>query len=85
MDLYLRKVIHPQARDSYRVTLKGDEGLETEIGSIGIKQGSGATEAWVWAIDTVAWARIGRTDEAVPGGLGPARLTEFLQAKRKRL
>jgi len=26
MDLYLRKVIHPQAHDNYRVILKLDEG-----------------------------------------------------------
>ena len=32
--LYLRKVIHPQARDNYRVVLK-DDGLKIEIGSIG--------------------------------------------------
>jgi hypothetical protein len=44
MDLYLRKVVHPQARDNYRVILK-DNGLEIEIGSIGIQHGSGATEA----------------------------------------
>jgi hypothetical protein len=75
-NLYLRKVAHPQARDNYRVILKYD-GLETEIGSIGIQQGSGATEAWVWAIDTVARGR--RTGHrpgpqglhaAVQGGLG---------------
>jgi hypothetical protein len=52
MDLYLRKVLHPQAHDNYRVLLK-DDGLEVEIGSIGIQHGSGATEARVWAIDTV--------------------------------
>ena len=34
MDLYLRKVIHPQATDSYRVLLKTDDGAEIEIGSI---------------------------------------------------
>ena len=34
--LYLRKVIHPQAHDNYRVILKGEEG-EFEIGSIGIQ------------------------------------------------
>jgi hypothetical protein len=31
MDLYLRKVDHPQARDGYRVILKDDEG-EIELG-----------------------------------------------------
>jgi hypothetical protein len=35
MDLCLRKVIHPQAHDNYRVILKRD-GDEVEIGSIGI-------------------------------------------------
>ena len=34
MALYLRKVIHPQAHDNYRVILKR-EGDEVEIGSIG--------------------------------------------------
>jgi hypothetical protein len=51
MDLYFSKVVHPQAHDNYRVILK-DDGLEVEIGSIGIQHGT-ATEAWVWAIDTV--------------------------------
>jgi hypothetical protein len=51
MDLYLRKVSHPQAHDNYRVLLK-DDGLALEIGSIGIQHGSGATEDWLWAIDT---------------------------------
>jgi hypothetical protein len=36
MDLYLRRVIHPQAHENYRVVLKRDEG-EFEIGSIGIQ------------------------------------------------
>jgi len=38
MALYLRKVIHPQAHDNYRVILKPDEG-DFEIGSIGIQHG----------------------------------------------
>ena len=33
MNLYLRKIIHPQAHDNYRVILKGEDG-EFEIGSI---------------------------------------------------
>jgi hypothetical protein len=98
MDLYLRKVIHPQAHDNYRVILK-DDGLETEIGSIGIQRGSGATEHWVWAIDTVIPMR-----EVDAQGTGadrkdcmrqfraawerfsadPTRLIESLRAKRKR-
>ena len=41
MDLYLRKVIHPQAHENYRVVLKRDEG-EFEIGSIGIQFGPAA-------------------------------------------
>jgi hypothetical protein len=51
MDLYLRKVIHPQAHENYRVILKCEDG-EFEIGSIGIQQGIDATEHWTWGIDT---------------------------------
>jgi len=39
MNLYLRKVTHPQAHDNYLVILKLDEG-EFEIGSIGIQDGA---------------------------------------------
>jgi hypothetical protein len=53
MDLFLRKVIHSQARDNYRVILKDDGGLEVEVGSIGIQHGSGGSVFWAWAIDTV--------------------------------
>jgi hypothetical protein len=48
MDLFLRKVIHPQASDNYRFILKR-EGDEVEVGSIGIQHGA----AWSWGIDTV--------------------------------
>src|SRR5215831_16849522 len=48
MNLYLRKVVHPQAHDNYRVVLKRD-GDEFEIGSIGIQHDA----AWRWGIDTV--------------------------------
>ena len=41
MNLYPRKVIHPQAHENYRVVLKRDEG-EFEIGSIGIQFGPAA-------------------------------------------
>jgi hypothetical protein len=47
MDLYLRKVVHPQAINNYRVILK-DDGPELEIGSIGIQHGSGAGSAADW-------------------------------------
>jgi hypothetical protein len=77
-----------------------DDGLVTEIGSIGIQQASAGTEQWVWAIDNViamrdidtqgrgkdrkdcmkqfraAWDRF---------SADPVWLTEFFQAKRKRL
>ena len=43
MTLYLRKVVHPQAHDNYRVILKLD-GYEIEIGSIGIHHGA----KWTW-------------------------------------
>jgi hypothetical protein len=48
MALYLRRVIHPQAHDNYRVILKLDEG-ECEIGPIGIQYGRVRS----WGIDTV--------------------------------
>ena len=47
MDLYLRKVIHPQAADNYRVILKDDDATEIEIGSIGVQ-----FDGWAWGIDT---------------------------------
>ena len=93
MDLYLRKVTHPQAHDKYRVMLKREDG-EFEIGSI-IQHG----RAWSWGIDTVIPVRSFETE-----GWGrnrkdcmrqfkaawdrfaadEASLTEFLSAKRKR-
>jgi len=93
MDLFLRKVIHPQAHDNYRVVVR--DGDEIEIGSIGIQ-----FDGWAWGIDTAipmrevdgqdtgtdrkdcmrqfraAWDRFSSD---------PARLTEFLEVKRKRL
>ena len=36
MDLYLRKVGHPQAHDNYRVLIK-DNDAEIEIGSLGVQ------------------------------------------------
>ena len=94
MNLYLRKVVHPQAHDNYRVILKRD-GDEVEIGSIGIQFGA----AWAWAIDTVIPMR---ADDAQGEGrdrrdcmrqfkaawerfaADEANLIEFLNAKRKR-
>jgi hypothetical protein len=52
MDLFLRRVIHPQSRDNYRVVLK-ENGDEIEIGSIGVQYGLGATAGWKWGIDCV--------------------------------
>lgn len=97
-DLFLRKVTgHPQARDAYRVILKSEDG-ETEIGSIGTQFKAGPDPVWRWGIDTVipmreqesegqgrdrkdcerlfkaAWQKF---------AVDPARLTEFLQAKRR--
>jgi hypothetical protein len=45
MDLFLRKVRNPQARDSYRVIMK-DNGEDIEIGSIGTR-----LSEWHWGID----------------------------------
>jgi hypothetical protein len=51
-DLYLRKVRHPQAGDTYRVIWK-DDGVKVEIGAIGVQFGSGGAEYWAWDLDTV--------------------------------
>ncbi|MBV9531452.1 MAG: hypothetical protein JO283_10380 [Bradyrhizobium sp.] len=94
MDLYLRKIIHPQAHDNYRVVLKLDEG-EFEIGSIGIQHRA----VWAWGIDTVISMRTLETQGEGRDrrdcmrqftaawerfAAGEANLTEFLNAKRKR-
>ena len=47
MDLYLRKVDHPQAHDNYRVIWK-DDGDEIEVGSIGVQ-----FDGWHWGIDSI--------------------------------
>jgi hypothetical protein len=44
MDLFLRKAIHPQADNNYRVIIK-DEGAEIELGSIGVQ-----FDGWHWGI-----------------------------------
>ena len=48
MDLHLRKVIHPQAHEKYRVILKLDEGAFV-IGSVGVQRGG----AWSWGVDKI--------------------------------
>ena len=94
MDLFLRKVVHPQAHDNCRVILKVED-LEIEIGSIGIQHRTGTNEGWVWGIDTVPMRNadgIGkdRKDRMKQFraawdrfSADPARLTEFLKMKRK--
>ena len=47
MDLFPRKVIHPQAHENSRVLLQ-DDGVEIELGSIGVQ-----FEGRHWGIDTV--------------------------------
>ena len=60
MKPYLRKVIHPQARDDDRVVIKLDEG-EFEIGPIGIQHAVGASYFWAWGIETVIPMRTRQT------------------------
>ena len=92
MDLYLRKVIHPQAADNYRVILKDDDATEIEIGSIGVQ-----FDGWAWGIDTAipmrgGWTRHRHRKDCMRQfraawdrfSADPARLTEFLEMKRKR-
>ena len=76
MDLYLRKVIHPQAHDNYRVILKGEDG-EFEIGSIGVQHAAGAWYFWAWGIDTVIPMRAFETQ-----GKGKNRKDCALSSKR---
>jgi hypothetical protein len=52
MDLFLRKVQHPQARNNFRVIIKTDDG-EVEIGSIGMQNVTATASIWTWGIDTV--------------------------------
>jgi hypothetical protein len=95
MELFLRKVIHPQARDNYRVILKED-GVEIQLGSIGVQHGGG----WTWGIDSVIPMRELETEGSGKDrkdcmrqfraawdrfSADPARLTEFLEMKRRRL
>src|SRR3954469_4430225 len=93
MVLYLRKVVHQQARESYRVVLK-DDASETEVGSIGPQHEAGAVTRWVWAIDTVVpmreheqwlWHGPKRLPASVQcrWGSDPARLIDFLRMKRR--
>ena len=96
MNLYLRKVIHPQAHDNYRVILKLDDD-EFEIGSIGVQHGA----AWAWGIDTVVPVPMRALETQGKGknrkdcmkqfeaawerfAADEASLTDFLYAKRKR-
>jgi len=55
MDLYLHKVIHPQAPENYRVILKDDDCQEIEIGSIGIQHAARAYTFWQWR--STPWCR----------------------------
>jgi hypothetical protein len=94
MELFLRKIIHPQAHDNYRVILK-DNGAEIELGSIGVQ-----FDGWVWGIDSVIPMRELETEGSGKDrkdcmrqfraawnrfSADPARLTEFFEMKRKRL
>jgi len=98
MDLYLRKVIHTQARDNYRVLLKLDGDDEIEIGSIGIQTFASDDTAWTWGIDSVIPLRAMETQgrgadrrdcmakfRAAWDKLSadPGRLAEFMAAKRR--
>lgn len=99
MDLFLRKVIHTQALDNYRVILKSDVD-EVEIGSIGLQTFTSDDTVWVWGIDTVIPMRAHQTQgrgidrqdcmrkfkaawEALTAD--PGWLAEFIAAKRRRL
>ena len=94
MELFLRKVIHPQeARDNYRVIVKDDG--EIEVGSIGEQ-----FDGWHWGIDSIVPMREEDAEGSGKDRAGcmqqfraawdrfsadPARLSDFLSEKRKRL
>lgn len=95
-DLYLRKVIHPQASDNYRVIFKY-EGEDIEVGSIGIQSLTGLEEGWRWGIDTVVPMRDVQSEGSGQDradcmrrfkaawerfASDPARLVEFMRAQR---
>ena len=94
MNLYLRKVIHPQAHENNRVILKCD-GDEFEVGSISVQFDA----TWAWGIDTVISMRAYEVQGEGSDrrdcmrqfkaawerfAADEANLTEFLNAKRKR-
>jgi hypothetical protein len=75
IELFLRKVIHPQAHDNYRVILK-DDGVEIEVGSIGVSTKAGCG-ALIPSSRCVTWkqraaARIEPTACGSSGQLGTA-------------
>jgi hypothetical protein len=98
MDLFLRKIDHPHAPDSYRVIQKDNDGTEVELGSISTQVSTRAETVWTWGIDCVVPTRTLETE-----GRGQdlkdcmkrfriawekfcadeARLVEFMEAKRR--
>jgi hypothetical protein len=62
MNLALRKVDHPQARDNYRVVYEVGDGEKIEVGSIGVQVFTSAEVGWTWAIDTVVPMRAMETE-----------------------
>jgi hypothetical protein len=91
-DLFPRRESHPP-HDNYRVVLKGD-GHEIEIGSIRLQ-----FDCWAWGIDTVVPMREVEAEGTGKDradcmrrfraawhwfSANRARLTEFLEMKRKR-
>jgi hypothetical protein len=96
MDLFLRKVRHPQARNAFRVVIKDEDG-EIEIGSIGTQVGVDMQKGWRWALDRPIPMREHETEgqgRDLPEcqrqfkaawtafAADPARFADFLQTKR---
>jgi hypothetical protein len=95
MNLFLRRVHHPQARDNYRIVVKLD-GDEFEVGSIGVQTTNTGT-IWTWGLDGIL--PMGDIESEGTGkGVGecmrrfraawdrfsadPTRLSEFMRLKR---
>jgi len=75
MGLFLRKVVHVQAKDNYRVILKTEEG-EFEIGSIGVQYHAGSN------LDLGhRYRHPDARDRRRGPGQGPRRLHEAVQGR----
>jgi len=76
MNLYLRRGLHPQATDNFRVILKHSDGPNTRSAALACSMVLPGAVFWAWGIDTVVPMRDvgaqgrGRDDELRRRGVG---------------